>query len=239
MSVLFFLIFLMNVSAYSASGEATDHTFSVFLNHKEWAGASRVFHTNVEGVTHPVRVSCKCQSEEEGEVRIENEETKESVLITMEFSLKAKKSLITRIHYNDEYRATISSEAYIGVKHQHPEAPNRGIGMVKIVTLTQPIIQWQSITPGFFCSTRPERGGIINCETNAIDVTQYLFESDDSEKGNFVRMIVQYSDLSNVKLEWGKERYYGHKMHDDAETVFCGKLPLNLKGTQAPSVRFW
>ena len=250
MTVLFFIIFIITISAHSMTIGAHGDVDSGFYHIVGTQGRQpfcKIYPQKDAGGSRTVIVNSQWNCEGEREVIIRKPETQERLVFKLGFSRKGQEALKTYICYGDCYgdeKVVVSSCASVA---QEPATNSFcGTGYVGISMPSGALRAWQRSTPVVTFNDgsdgvikRPDYEGIISGNAERIDVTQYLFGSHDRGTGYFVRMSVQYANIGAVQILWGQERYFGVQKHGTrgAETRIFGRGEV-VRFTDAPAPEF-
>lgn len=196
--------------------------FSVLLDYRMWPAVNNVYHkVGRAQQKRTVAVECRPISLQKGMVTVSDCEQQRVLNITMDFSQNTLDLLHTKISYQNGSTSVdmLMSSYALAVIPCREENAQCGYGCVD-VCMADGMKAWRPQMPRADFSKRCCFAGLINGDSNHIEVTQYLFCSCDVERGYFFRITVEYEDLAQIKIAWGQERYGGRQFyHDKAEAL--------------------
>ena len=222
MKIFYFFVCLLAVKMYSACDDVQKSSFVRILDGREWQDMHEVYKPKFAGEQHKVLVHLT-EEEDAKAVAITSDDYRQGLLIFMNFSEDASVRVQTSINYYEKKIAkNVATITSYSSREQNPVNLERGVG---VVDLCMPgpggSESWALSTPYPGFSDRPQVKGVIYGDANHIEVTQYLLCNDD-DCAHFIRMIVQYSDLGEVRFMRGQERGGGvHVYGSKAKTNIC------------------
>lgn len=228
MKMLFFVIFLLSVDAYSADDHEGGHAFSRIFNSETWPDIHEVYTLGGAGKQRVVSVDTAMSYHKRGKVIIKDSEQNASLFFAVEMLREASEVMQTSVRYGE----TVVSQILITSSAMDPpdlSEPGGGVGSIDII-LQDDFFLWRPAIPYPEFPLRPYVGGMINGDASHIEFTQYLFCSCDPEKGFFVRIVVPYSPPGQSEVIWGQERYGGfHAYGEDAAIEVCQRKSVSLR----------
>lgn len=147
------------------------------------------------------------------------------VVVTMDYGDDPQKPLQIAICYDE---AGLVDQTVVVTSVAPMDKKNGEVDIVALNNTTAPAKWVHPIAEGP-ASARPSIYGMIYADKDEAHVTRYVFRACHEAEGVFVRVSVQYKNLHQVVLSWGKETYGGYKIPDaQVKRMVANRKPLEF-----------